>query len=112
MIRPLFGNVLLRPIKEDEKAGIILKPDPNAPQRGEVIDVGEGDYIPTFVQPPLQQHQCGTSFAGLIPFVPTYPLAVQRGDKVLFEKTRGKEVLIDQIAHYIIHQQDILGVEF
>lgn len=89
--KPLFNNVLIKRVEEDNKtaAGIII-PD-NAkekPSRAKVIAVGAGL----------------TDMNGK-----NIPVAVKEGDTVLFGKWSGTEVKIDGEDLLIIKDAEILG---
>jgi chaperonin GroES len=92
MIRPLGDRVLVKPAeaKEVKKGGIII-PDTakEKPQEGEIIAVGKGKI-----------GDDGKVIA----------LDVKKGDKVLFGKYSGTEIKIDDTAHLIMSQDDILGI--
>jgi chaperonin GroES len=91
-IRPLHDRVLIRRIDEQEqlRSGIII-PDTakEKPQRGEVIAVGEGKFV-----------KDGTR----------QPLDVKEGDRVLFGKYSGSDVIIDDEEYLIMREDDILGI--
>ena len=90
--RPLHDRVLVRRIESEEKtpAGIII-PDTakEKPIEGEVVAVGPGARDET----------------GRI-----IPLDVKVGDRVLFGKWAGTDVLIDGEERLILKESDILGV--
>src|SRR3954469_24096820 len=90
--RPLHDRVLVRRVEAEEKtpAGIII-PDTakEKPVEGEVLAVGPGARDET----------------GKI-----IPLDVKVGDRVLFGKWAGTEVLIDGEERLILKESDILGV--
>jgi chaperonin GroES len=91
-IRPLHDRVLIRRIdgQEQVRGGIII-PDTakEKPQQGEVIAVGEGKI-----------NKDGTR----------QPLDVKPGDRVLFGKYSGSEVMIGDEEYLIMREDDILGV--
>ena len=91
-VKPLQDRILLKRIEEKEtvKGGIII-PDSakEKPQEGTVIAVGAGK---------LDEHG------------KRIPLDVKVGDKVLFGKYSGNEIKIDDVAHVILREDDILGV--
>lgn len=90
--RPLRDRVLLRRLEVEEKtpAGIII-PDTakEKPVEGEVLAVGPGGH---------DEH-------GKL-----RPLDVKVGDRVLFGKWSGTEVIIDGEDRLIMKESDILGV--
>ena len=90
--RPLHDRVLVRRVEAEEKtpSGIII-PDTakEKPVEGEVLAVGTGARDET----------------GRI-----VPLDVKVGDRVLFGKWAGTDVLIDGEERLILKEADILGV--
>ena len=90
--RPLHDRVVVRRIEEDErsKGGIII-PDTakEKPQQGEVVAVGPG----------------ARDERGVV-----QPLDVKAGDRVLFGKWSGSEVVIDGEELLVMKESDILGV--
>jgi chaperonin GroES len=90
--RPLHDRVVVRRIEAEErtKGGIII-PDTakEKPQEGEVIAVGPG-----------ARDENGK----------VVPLDVKKGDRVLFGKWSGTEVIIDGQELMIMKESDILGV--
>jgi chaperonin GroES len=90
--RPLHDRVLVRRVKAEEKtAGGIIIPDTaqEKPQEGEVIAVGSG----------IRDE------AGKL-----VPLDVKAGDKILFGKWSGTEVILDGEDLLIMKESDILGI--
>jgi chaperonin GroES len=91
-LRPLHDRVLVKRLEEqDEKYGHIHIPDSakDKPQEGEVIAVGTGRV----------------SDDGK-----TIPLAVKRGDRILFGKYSGSEVKLDGHEFLIMKEEDVLGI--
>ena len=90
--RPLHDRVVLRriPLEEKTRGGIII-PDTakEKPQEAEVVAVGPGARNDT---------------GKLI------PLDVKAGDRVLFGKWSGSEVIIDGEDLLIMKESDVLGV--
>jgi chaperonin GroES len=90
--RPLHDRVLVRRIEAEEKTrGGIIIPDTakEKPVQGEVLAVGPGS--------------CGDG--GRL-----YPLGVRAGDRVLFGKWSGTEVVIEGEERVIMKESDILGI--
>jgi chaperonin GroES len=91
-IRPLHDRILVKRVKEEEttKGGIII-PDTakEKPIEAKVVAVGTGRILDS----------------GEI-----RPLAVKKGDLVLFGKYGGTEVKIDGEEHLILREDDILGI--
>ena len=91
-IRPLHDRVLVKRVKEEEKTkGGIIIPDTakEKPIEAKVVAVGAGRRLEN----------------GEI-----QPLAVKKGDLVLFGKYGGTEVKIDGEEHLILREDDILGI--
>ena len=90
--RPLHDRVVVRRVEEEErtKGGIII-PDTakEKPQQGEVIGVGPG----------------ARDEKGVV-----QPLDVKAGDRVLFGKWSGSEVVIDGEELLVMKESDIMGV--
>ena len=91
-IKPLFDNVLIRPLEAEAKtaSGIIL-PDSakEKPQVGEVMAVGPGP----------------TNNDGKL-----IPMMVKVGQKVMYKKWGGNEVKVDKEEWAIVEQKDILAI--
>ena len=91
-IRPLHDRVIVKRIDEEQKTkGGIIIPDTakEKPFEGEIIAVGNGRTL-----------EDGT----------VRPLAVKKGDRVLFGKYAGTEVKIEGVEHLILREDDIVGV--
>ena len=90
--RPLQDRVLLKRVEAEETtAGGIIIPDAakEKPAEGEVLAVGSG-----------ARDEGGT----------LHPLEVKVGDRVLFGKWAGTEVLIDGADRVILKESEILGI--
>jgi chaperonin GroES len=90
-VTPLHDRVLLKRLEEREvKKGGIIIPDTakEKPQEAEVIEVGKGRV---------------TEDGKVI------PLDVKKGDKVLIGKFSGTEVMIDDMEHVIVREEEILA---
>jgi chaperonin GroES len=91
-VRPLQDRVLVRRVAEEEKTkGGIIIPDSakEKPAEGEVVAVGNG-----------KADEKGK----------VRPLAVKKGDRILFGKYSGNEIKVDGVDHLILREDDILGV--
>ena len=90
--KPLGDRILLKQLEAQEqtKGGIVL-PDTvkEKPQEGEIIAVGEGKKNPE-----------GKVIA----------LSLKVGDKILYGKYSGTEVVIDGDDYLIIREEDVLGI--
>jgi chaperonin GroES len=91
-LRPLNDRVIVIGLEEEQKtAGGIIIPDTakEKPQEGRVVAVGPG-----------KMDDAGKRM----------PLAVKKGQKVLFGKYAGTEIKIDGKIHLIMHEDDIIGI--
>ncbi len=91
-VRPLHDRVLVKRFDEEEKTkGGIIIPDTGKekPAQGEIIAVGGGRVA-----------ENGT----------VRPLAVKKGDRILFGKYSGTEIKIDGTEFLMMREDDILGV--
>ena len=92
-ISPCSDNVLLEPVKSEEKtkSGILL-PDSASkerPEQGKVVAVGPG-----------KKNKQGQII----------PLSVKVGQKVLFKKYSSNEIKVEEKEYLIIEESDILAV--
>ena len=90
-VTPLHDRVLLKRLEEQEvKKGGIIIPDTakEKPQEAEVIEVGKGRVT-----------EDGK----------TIVLDVKKGDKVLIGKFSGTEVMVNDIEHIIVREEEILA---
>ena len=90
--RPLHDRVIVKRVEEEEKtSGGIIIPDAakEKPQQGKVIAVGKGKILEN----------------GKVS-----PLAVKKGDRILFGKYSGQEIKIDGEEHLIMREDDILAI--
>lgn len=91
-IKPLFDNVLIKPLQAEEKtaSGIVL-PDTakEKPQTGIVMAVGIGKK---------------DSKGNLVAMV------VKVGDKVMYKKWGGNEIKVNNEEWTLVGQEDILAV--
>ncbi len=90
--RPLHDRVIVKRVEEEEKtSGGIIIPDAakEKPQQGKVIAAGKGKILEN----------------GKVS-----PLAVKKGDRILFGKYSGQEIKIDGEEHLIMREDDILAI--
>ncbi len=91
-IKPLFNNVLVKPLEAETKtaSGIIL-PDSakKESQVGEIVAVGPGDVTPKGEK---------------------IPMTLKVGQKVMYKKWGGNEVKVKDEEWTIIDQKDILAI--
>ena len=91
-LRPLHDRIIVKRLQEDEKsAGGIIIPDSakEKPQRGQVIAVGKGKV----------------NDDGKV-----RSLELKAGDTILFGKSAGTEVKIDNEDRLIMREDDVLAV--
>jgi chaperonin GroES len=91
-IRPLFDRLVVTRVAEEEKTkGGIIIPDTakEKPMEGKVLAVGTGKL-----------NEDGT----------IRKLDIKAGDRVLFGKYSGTEVIIGGEEHLILREEDVLGV--
>jgi len=90
-IKPLFDNVLIKPLEAEAKtaSGIIL-PDSakEKPQMGMVMAIGEGKVVKG------EKH----------------PVVVKVGQKVMYKKWGGSEVKVNGEEWTMVSQEDILAI--
>lgn len=91
-IKPLFDNVLIKPIQAEEKtpSGIIL-PDTakEKPQIGEVMAIGPGHRNPD----------------GKV-----LPMVVKVGQKVVYKKWGGQEIRVGDEEWMLVEEKDVMGI--
>lgn len=91
-IKPLGDKILVEVLEAEEKTkGGIILPDTAKEEKteGKVLSVGAGRYLET----------------GKI-----QPLEVKAGDRVIFGKYSGDEILIDGKKHKVIKESEVLAV--
>lgn len=91
-VRPLADRVLVEILEAEEKTkGGIILPDTAKEEKteGKVIAVGSGKTLES----------------GKI-----QPIELKKGDRVLFGKYAGDDIVIDSIKHKILKESEILAV--
>lgn len=92
IIKPLFSNVLIKPLEAEERtaSGIIL-PDTvkEKPTVGLIMAIGEGHITPKGDKEKM---------------------VVKVGDKVMYKKWGGNEVKVGNEEWTIVEQKDILAI--
>ncbi len=91
-IKPLFDNVLIKPLEAEEKtAGGIVLPDTakEKPQKGIVMAVGPG-----------KKNSAGKPIA----------MVVKAGQKVMYKKWGGNEIKVNNEEWTLVSQEDILAI--
>lgn len=90
--KPLGDRVLIKQLEAEEqtKGGIVI-PDTakEKPQEGEIIAVGDGKKNAESK---------------------VLPLSLKTGDKVLYGKYSGTEVIVDGKEYLIAREEDVLGI--
>ncbi|HLG78022.1 MAG TPA: co-chaperone GroES [Ktedonobacteraceae bacterium] len=91
-IRPLGDRVVVKPATREEttRGGIII-PDTarEKPQEGTVVAVGSGRLLDNGTRATLELHE---------------------GDRVLFAKYGGTEVIVDNETYLVLKESDVLGI--
>jgi chaperonin GroES len=91
-LRPLHDRVIVKRVEEEDKtSGGIIIPDAakEKPQQGKVLAVGKGKILEN----------------GKVS-----PLAVKKGDRILFGKYAGQDIKVDGEEHLIMREDDILAI--
>ncbi|MFS8524529.1 MAG: co-chaperone GroES [Limnochordales bacterium] len=91
-LKPLSDRVIVQPLEEEERtAGGILLPDTakERPQQGKVVAVGPG-----------RVNEEGKRLE----------MTVKEGDRVVYSKYAGTEVVIDGDEYLIMSEGDILAI--
>ncbi|MHB8972674.1 MAG: co-chaperone GroES [Pirellulaceae bacterium] len=91
-VEPLGDKVVIRPLEPDAKtAGGIVLPDTARarPQQGRILSVGDGRRLPSGERVPHQ---------------------VREGDRVVFSRYSGTEVVVDNEEVLILCEDEILAV--
>lgn len=92
-VKPLYDRIVVRRVAAESrtKGGIIIpETAKEKPIEGIVVAVGQGRYIQG--SPDLK------------------PLVIKEGDHVLFSKVAGTEVIINEVEHLILREDEILSV--
>lgn len=91
-IKPLFDNVLIKPLEEETKtpSGIVLpETAKEKPQIGMVMSIGAG---------------------GIDDDGKKIPMVVKAGQKVMYKKWGGNEIKVDGEEWLLVEQKDILAI--
>ena len=91
-VEPLGDKVVIKRLEADEKtSGGIVLPDSSRdkPQQGRVLSVGDGHLLPNGERAPHQ---------------------VSEGDRVVFSRWAGAEVVVDNEEVLIMSEDDVLAV--
>jgi chaperonin GroES len=91
-IKPLFDNVLIKPLEGEEKlpSGIVLpETAKEKPQVGKIMAVGGG---------------------GVTDDGKKVPMVVKVGQKVMYKKWGGNEIKVEGEEWLLVEQKDILAI--
>jgi chaperonin GroES len=91
-VEPLGDKVVIKRLEPDQKtAGGIVLPDAarDKPQQGRVLSVGDGRQLPNGIRVPHQ---------------------VREGDRVVFSRYAGTEVVVDDEEVLIMGEDEILAI--
>ena len=91
-VRPLHDRVIVKRIEEEDKTkGGIIIPDTakEKPIEGKIVAAGNGKVLENGSKAPLE---------------------VKKGDKVLFGKYAGTDIMIDGEEHLIMREDDIIAI--
>jgi chaperonin GroES len=92
-LKPLYNRVLVQRLesKKNQVKGEIIIPDiaKEKPMEGKIVAVGAGKLDKAGKRIPLQ---------------------VKVGDRVLIGKYSGQEVMIEEVEHLILKEDEILGI--
>jgi chaperonin GroES len=93
MIQPLDERVLIKPVQDELRIGLIIVPDvaKEKPQIGEIIAIGDDIEITNQNKRKLSEMFC-------------------IGDKVIYARYGGIEIKVDNNEYIIVSRNDILAV--
>ena len=91
MLKPLSNRVVVEPLREQTKGGIILPEtaDKEKPEQGKVVATGPGKLLDNGQRAPLE---------------------VKVGDTVVFKKYSPDEIKVEGKDYLILEESDILGI--
>lgn len=91
MLKPLSNRVVVEPLKEETKGGIILPAtaDKEKAEKGKVIAVGPGKLMDNGQRAPIE---------------------VKVGDKVMFKKYSPDEIKVEGKDYLVLEDSDIMGI--
>ncbi|MDO8505483.1 MAG: co-chaperone GroES [bacterium] len=91
MLKPLSNRVVVEPVKEETKGGIILPAtaDKEKAEKGKIISCGPGKLM-----------ENGTRAA----------MEVKVGDTVIFKKYSPDEIKVDGKEYLVLEESDIMGI--
>lgn len=89
--KPLSNRVLVERAESEEKVGSIIIPDAakEKPAMGSIFEVGPGE-----------RDEKGE----------LRPMSVKKGDRVLFGKYAGNEIVLEGKTYVILREDEILGI--
>jgi len=90
-IKPLYDRLVVKraEARTQTESGIYLPGKEDAPQEGEVMAVGDGIWLESGVM---------------------RPTIVKKGDRILFSKYAGAEVVLEGEELLILREDDVLGI--
>ena len=90
-LKPLGSRVVIEPVKEETKGGIILPDtaDREKPEKGKVVAVGPGKFLENGNRAIME---------------------VKVGDIVVFKKYSPDEVKVDNKEYFILDEGDIMAL--
>ena len=91
-VRPLHDRVIVKRIEEEDKTkGGIIIPDTakEKPIEGKIVAAGNGKVLENGSKVPLE---------------------VKKGDRVLFGKYAGTDIMVDGEEHLIMREDDIIAI--
>ncbi len=91
MLKPLGNRVVVEPVKEEIKGGIILPAtaDREKPEKGKIIACGPGKLL-----------ENGSRAA----------MEVKVGDVIMFKKYSPDEIKVDGKEYLVLEDSDIMGI--
>lgn len=90
-LQPLSDHIIIKPIEEATKGGIILpaSSEKEKPENGEVVAVGPGKILDNGQRAPM---------------------SVKLGDKIVFKKYSADEIKIDKEEYLVISESDVIAI--
>ncbi|MBI2551988.1 co-chaperone GroES [Candidatus Uhrbacteria bacterium] len=91
MLKPLGNRVVVEPLKEEVKGGIILPEtaDKEKAEKGKIIACGPGKLMDNGQRAPLE---------------------VKVGDTVMFKKYSPDEIKVEGKEYLVLEESDIMGI--
>jgi len=91
MLKPLGNRVVVEPLKEEVKGGIILPETAgkDKPEKGKIVACGPGKLLENGTRAPLE---------------------VKVGDTVVFKKYSPDEIKVEGKEYLVLEDSDIMGI--